>query len=192
MPENVIRSLGVFSGSAEGRRPIYREHAAELGRLLASRKIRVIYGGGSAGLMGVLAGATMEAGGTVVGVIPQRIQEMIPPIQLTELIVVDSMHVRKARMYELSDAFVAMPGGIGTVEEFFEVYTWQQLGYHLKPLGLLNSGGFFDPLLKTLDHLVEEGFFRSTHRQSLLVANDPTNLLDAMLAHRVHYVPKYG
>lgn len=142
--------------------------------------------------MGVLAGAAMEAGGTVVGVIPQRIQEMIPPIQLTELIVVDSMHVRKARMYELSDAFVAMPGGIGTVEEFFEVYTWQQLGYHLKPLGLLNSGGFFDPLLKTLDHLVEEGFFRSTHRQSLLVANDPTNLLDAMLAHRVQYVPKYG
>lgn len=191
-PANTIRSVCVFAGSADGRLAVYRDHASEFGRLLASRNIRLVYGGGSGGLMGALAMAAMEAGGEVVGVIPRRILDMIQPMRISEMIVVEDMHTRKSRMYGLSDAFVALPGGIGTIEEFFEIYTWQQLGYHLKPLGLLNSGGFFGTLLHTLDYLVAEGFVRTHHRNSLLVSDHPRDLLDSLFAQQVRYVPKYG
>ncbi len=180
-----MTSLCVFCGSSPGARPDYAEAATALGRLLAARGIRLVYGGGNVGIMGVLADACLGAGGEVVGVIPRQLWELeVGHTGATEMHVVASMHERKALMSELADAFVALPGGIGTMEEFFEVWTWGQLGLHAKPCGLLDAGGYFEPLIRFLDHMVEERFLRPEQRARVLVDRDPVALLDRLAAAR--------
>ncbi|WP_298956493.1 TIGR00730 family Rossman fold protein [uncultured Methylobacterium sp.] len=170
--------LCVFCGSNDGVAPLYREGAQALGRHLAETGIDLVYGGGKVGLMGAVADAVLAAGGRAIGVMPRPLVEKeIAHHGLTELRVVGSMHERKALMADLSDGFVALPGGLGTFEELFEVWTWGQLGYHPKPMAVLNLGGFYDPLLGFLDHVVEQGFVREAHRGMLIVARDPEELL---------------
>ena len=173
------RRLCVFCGSAHGRNPAFTTAAQELGRELARRGIGLVYGGATVGLMGVLADAALGAGGEVIGVIPESLMAReIGHTGLTKLHVVGSMHERKALMAELANGFVALPGGFGTFEEFFEVVTWAQLGLHAKPCSLLNIAGFFDPLLRLLDAAVAEGFIKPTARQSVLVESSVADLLD--------------
>jgi uncharacterized protein (TIGR00730 family) len=168
----------VFTGSSEGRRPAYRAAAGELGRLLAARGIELVFGGGRVGLMGVLADAVLEAGGHVIGVIPEAlVAREVAHAGLPDLRIVGSMHERKALMAELSDGFIAMPGGWGTLEELFEVLTWGQLGLHAKPCGLLNVEAYFDPLLAFLLHAVEEQCVRTEYQQQLPVSPSAADLL---------------
>ena len=180
-----LRSICVFCGSNVGSRPEYAAAAEAVGQLLAERGIRVVYGAGDVGLMGVLADAALAAGGQVIGVIPQMLVDMeLAHRGLTELRIVRSMHERKALMAELSDAFLAMPGGVGTFEELFEVLTWAQLGIHHKPCGCLNIAGYFDPLSALLDHAVSEGFVRPQHRRLLISSNEPAELLMLLTQHQ--------
>jgi uncharacterized protein (TIGR00730 family) len=173
--------LCIFCGSSRGARPEYAEATVELARLLAERGIGIVYGGASVGLMGLLADTAMEAGGEVVGVIPNALERKeIARHGLTELHIVDSMHERKALMAELSDAFIALPGGSGTLEELFEVFTWSQLGLHRKACALLNVAGYYDGLATFLDHAVEERFLRAEHRAMLLCERTPASVLDAL------------
>ena len=173
-----LRSVCVFCGSSVGRRAEYSAAATATGRLLAERGIRVVYGAGNVGLMGVLADAALAAGGEVVGVIPQMLVDReLAHRGLTKLRIVGSMHERKALMAELSDAFIALPGGMGTFEELCEVLTWAQLGIHAKPVGCLNAFGYFDALLQLLDHALAEQFLRPQHRGLLLSSAEPAELL---------------
>lgn len=176
-------NLCVFCGSSPGVRREYLVLAQALGARLAGRGIGLVYGGARVGLMGAVADAALAAGGTVIGVIPQALWEReVAHTGLTTLHVVDSMHERKARMADLSDGFVALPGGIGTFEELFEVWTWGQLGLHAKPVALLDCANYYAPLVAFLDHAVEERFIRPTHRAALLVERDVDALLDRLLA----------
>lgn len=187
-----LRSICVFCGASPGANPIYREAAEALGQHIAERGMRLIYGGGAVGLMGVVADATLNAGGEVIGIIPQSLERAeIGHRGLTHLEVVDTMHTRKARMAELADAFIALPGGLGTLEELFEVWTWGQLGYHAKPLGLLEVNGFYGRLGAFLDHLVEERFVRPAHREMLQIADSPNALIDALSAWQPTVAPKW-
>lgn len=182
----------VFCGSSIGGNKAYRDAAEALGQLLARRNIGLVYGGGNVGLMGVIADAVMAAGGDVIGVIPHALNAReIAHTKVTELRVVDSMHTRKAMMADLSDAFIAMPGGVGTFEEFFEAVTWTQLGLHRKPCGLLNVAGFYTPLAAFIDQAVSEGFIKPVHRASIVVDDNPERLLNTL--ERVHLpdVPKW-
>lgn len=180
MGDNMKR-ICVFCGASNGAKSIYREAALALGRLLAERKIDLVYGGGNAGLMGTIANATMQAGGRVFGVIPKALVEKEQGHQdITELFIVNTMHERKTMMATLADGFVAMPGGFGTLEEFIEILTWGQLGFHRKPAGLLNVGGFYDGLLSFFDQQVENGFIRPHLRHLVLKANTPESMLDVM------------
>jgi len=180
-----LRSVCVFCGSSIGSRPEYAVAAAAVGRLLAERGIRVVYGAGNIGLMGVVADAALTAGGEVIGVIPQMlVDKELAHGRLAELRIVGSMHERKALMAELSDAFLALPGGLGTYEELFEVLTWAQLGIHHKPCGCLNVAGYFDPLDSLLDHAVSEGFVRPQHRRLLVSSSDPVELLALLAQHQ--------
>jgi uncharacterized protein (TIGR00730 family) len=173
-----MRSVCVFCGSGFGKRQAYTDAAAELGRLFASAGVRLVYGGSHAGLMGVVADACLAARGEVVGVIPRSMVEReIAHLGLTELRIVGSMHKRKALMAELSDGFIAMPGGFGTFDELFEILTWRQIGIHNKPVGLLNVEGYFDPLLALADHAVDEGFLRAGHRSGLIVETHSARLM---------------
>lgn len=185
-----LNAICVFCGSSPGRRGEYGEKARELGRVLASRGITLVFGGGDVGLMGELSRAALEAGGRAVGVIPQRILDMVGEAHVEEIIVARDMHERKARMYELSDGFIAMPGGIGTMEELFEIFTWYQLGYHLKPIGLLDLAGYFSAMERFLEHMVAEGFFKRSHREALLVETEPSVLVDRMCSQDVVYHEK--
>ena len=174
-----MKRVCVFCGSASGRDPRYRESAEELGRLLAARELELVFGGGSVGLMGVVADEVLARGGRVTGVIPEALMAReVGHRQVQDLRVVPDMHARKALMAELADAFVSLPGGYGTLEELFEVATWAQLGLHVKPLGLLNVAGFYDDLVRQLDRAIAEGFVAPTRR--LLVADTPVALLDAL------------
>jgi uncharacterized protein (TIGR00730 family) len=176
-----MRRICVFSGSSPGHRPAYREAAAALGGLFAREGIGLVYGGAAVGLMGAMADAARAAGGEVIGVIPQSLVEReVAHTGLDDLRVVGSMHERKALMAELSDAFVALPGGIGTLEEIFEVWTWGQLGSHSKPCAFLNTQGFYNRLLDFLDHVVDEAFLKPVHRGMVLVEEKPDALLDAI------------
>jgi uncharacterized protein (TIGR00730 family) len=178
-----LSSICVFCGSNAGANPAYLQAAEVVGRGLAQRGVRVVYGGATVGMMGALADATRGAGGEVVGVIPQSIFDReIGHTGLDDLRVVGSMHERKALMAELSDAFIALPGGIGTLEELFEVYTWAQLGIHAKPLGLLDVAGYFQPLVAFLDHAVQERFLRPEMRTLLAVSDGLNDLLAALEA----------
>ena len=192
-----MRRICVFCGSNAGNDPRYRAAAEQLGGLLAERGIELVYGGGNVGLMGAIADACLAAGGTVIGVIPEALvgKEVagrhVDHRALTRLEVVDSMHTRKARMAELSDGFIALPGGFGTFEEFCEILTWGQLGFHAKPMGLLNVNGFYDPLLALFDHAVREGFLREQNRAMALAETDIGRLLDAMSTYRAEPVSKW-
>ncbi len=178
-----MNHICVYAGSTCGASPEYAAVAASFGRAAARRGFTIVYGGGGVGLMGVLAAAALAAGGRVIGVIPrQMIAEERAHHGLTELIPVETMHKRKHRMAQLADAFVALPGGIGTLEELMEMFTWLQLGLHLKPVGLLNSRGFYDLLLQFLAHLRDEKFLTSAHLAMLTVATDAESLLDRLIA----------
>jgi uncharacterized protein (TIGR00730 family) len=188
----VLESLCVFCGSSSGNRPAYRQSAESIGRLLAERGITLIYGGGNVGLMGITADACLAAGGRVVGVIPQvLVNKELAHRGLTELHVVGSMHERKARMAELAGAFLALPGGMGTFEEFFEIFTWAQLGLHRKAFGLLNVEGYYDALLAMADHSVAEGFVKPVHRSMLLSDSDPLRMLESLTEYKVPHVEKW-
>ncbi len=177
-----MNSLCVFCGSSSGIRPTYSGVARDLGTLLGRRKIRLIYGGGRVGLMGVLADAALAAGGEVIGVIPQLLMDKeVGHAGLSELHVVDTMSQRKWLMGELSDAFIALPGGIGTLDELFEAWTWTQLDLHDKPCGLLNFEQYYDPLIAFLDRAVQEGFLRPRHRAALLVDDDLARLVERLV-----------
>ena len=182
----------VFCGSNFGARESYAEAAAHLGRTIAARKLRLVYGGSKVGLMGVLADAALAAGGEVVGVIPGAlVAREVAHAGLSELRTVGSMHERKAAMADLADAFIALPGGAGTLEELFEIWTWAQLGHHRKPVGILNVGGFFDLLVSFLDHQTSELFMRQEHRDMLLVDADADGLLDRFLDYEPPIVSKW-
>jgi uncharacterized protein (TIGR00730 family) len=184
--------LCIFCGSSPGARPGYAAATAELARLLAERGIGIVYGGASVGLMGLLADTALEAGGEVVGVIPAALEaKEIAHAGLSELHVVASMHERKALMAELSEGFVALPGGSGTLEELFEVFTWSQLGLHRKACALLNVEGYYDGLAAFLDHAVGERFMRAEHRAMLLCEDTPAAVLDALEAFEPPLVDKW-
>jgi len=174
-----VERICVYAGSNTGARPDYVAATEALARVLAARGIGIVYGGANVGLMKVLADTAMAGGGEVIGIIPEALlAREIGHRDVTELRVVASMHERKAMMADLSDGFVALPGGFGTMEEIIEIATWAQLGMHVKPFGLLNVAGFYDPLVTFFDRAVDEGFLRPQHRQMLVVADDPDALLE--------------
>lgn len=180
-----MKRICVFCGSNLGARPDYREAAIALAHTLADRGLGLVYGGAGVGLMGVIADAMLARGAEVIGVIPNpMVSRELAHKDLTELRVVSSMHERKAVMADLSDGFIAMPGGYGTLEEFFEVVTWGQLGIHAKPFGLLNVSNYYDGLLEFLNHCVAEQFLKQRHRGSILVATEPASLLDMFARHQ--------
>jgi uncharacterized protein (TIGR00730 family) len=182
----------VFCGSNSGSRSAYTKAAVDLGRWLAQEKLSLVYGGGRVGLMGSIADAVLEEGGEVIGVIPESlVRREVAHTGLTDLRVVQTMHERKALMAELSDAFIALPGGFGTLDEFCEILTWAQLGLHKKPCGLLNVEGYFDPLLALFDRAVDDGFLHSKHRSMLITAGDPERLLEEMVKYRAPEVEKW-
>lgn len=185
---NFLNRICVFCGSSGGRRPDYLSAARALGELLARRGITLVYGGGNIGLMGVVADAALAAGGQVIGVIPEALQrrELAHP-GLTELHITQTMHERKDLMAELADGFIALPGGLGTFEEFLEILTWAQLGIHHKPCGLLNIAGYYDPLITLIDHAVQERFIRPEHRGLMLQDAEPGTLIEKM----AHYTPPH-
>jgi len=187
-----MKRVCVFTGSAGGVRSEYPAAARSLGLLLAERGIDLVYGGARVGLMGVLADAALSAGGRVIGVIPQAlIDKEVAHHGLTELRVVDSMHERKAMMADLADGFIAMPGGWGTLDELFEILTWAQLGLHRKPAGLLNVHGYYDRLLRYVEHATAEGFIRPQHAAMMLVAETPAALLERMGVYEAPVVQKW-
>ncbi|MGD8331374.1 MAG: TIGR00730 family Rossman fold protein [Acidobacteriota bacterium] len=187
-----MKNICVFCGSNSGNLPEFAEGARALGETLARRGYGLVYGGASIGLMGALADAVLAGGGKVIGVIPGALADKeIAHRGLSELVVVDSMHERKARMMALSDGFIALPGGMGTMEEMFEVLTWAQLGIHRKPCGLLDVEGYFFPLLNFLDEATRRGFLRSHHRDMVLVSGDADELLDAFGAFQPVEVKKW-
>lgn len=187
-----MNSLCVFCGSSPGKSPQYLAAARRLGEALAWRRIRLIYGGGRVGIMGEVADSVLASGGEVVGIIPRTLMEReVGHTGLTQLHVVESMHQRKAMMADLSDGFVALPGGIGTMEEFFEVWTWGQLGLHQKPYGLLDVAGYFQPLISFLDHMTEEGFLREGYRDMVLVETDPEALLERLVSFTPLPAPRW-
>ena len=192
MPERSLHSICVFCGSQAGGRPAYAEGARQLGALLAREGIRIVYGGSSLGLMGALANAALEQGGKVTGIIPTGlVQREVANHAVSDLIVVGSMHERKTQMSELADGFIALPGGLGTLEEFFEILTWAQLGIHDKPCGLLNLDGYFTPLVDFLDAAVREGFLLPKYRSLMLEGEGPADMLQRMRAYDSPEVEKW-
>jgi uncharacterized protein (TIGR00730 family) len=187
-----MKRICVFCGSSSGSRRIYQESARAMGKALRTRGIGLVYGGGNVGLMGIVADAVMESGGEVIGVIPEALVEReLAHRDVTELIVVRSMHDRKAKMASLSDGFIAMPGGYGTFEEFCEIITWAQLGMHRKPCGILNVEGYYDPLLKLFDHSVAEGFVHPSNRRLVIHETDPNRLLDLLASYTPAQMEKW-
>ncbi|QST00245.1 TIGR00730 family Rossman fold protein [Pontibacillus sp. ALD_SL1] len=173
-----MERIAVFCGSSEGASAAYKEDAVRLGSLLAQQGITLVYGGSSVGLMGAVADTVLAEGGEAIGVIPKKLVEReIAHASLTELYVVDSMHERKAKMAELSDAFITLPGGAGTLEEFFEVYTWAQIGIHQKPFGILNTNQYYTPLISLFDHMVEQKFLKKDNRDMVMVEESADTLL---------------
>jgi uncharacterized protein (TIGR00730 family) len=187
-----VKRVCVFCGSSPGRDPRHREAAGRLAHVLVGRGLALVFGGGSVGLMGVLADAVLAAGGEAIGVIPHGLAAReVAHGGLLDLRVVPSMHARKSLMAELSDAFLALPGGFGTLEELFEAITWSQLGIHRKPIGVLNVGGYYDGLIGFLDHAVAEGFVSRENRGLVQIADTPEALLDRLTAHRPGEGPKW-
>ncbi|GAA0531418.1 hypothetical protein FHS83_002675 [Rhizomicrobium palustre] len=182
----------IYAGSSVGARAEYRDAAHALGEALAEAGIGLVYGGGNIGLMGVAADAALAKGGEAIGVITEQLDgHGLSHTGLSALHIVPDMHARKAKMAELSDAFIALPGGIGTLEELFEAWTWAQLGIHPKPVGLLNAAGFYDQLASFMDHVVAERFLKATHRDTLVVEKDAVTLIERLRNTPVAYVPKW-
>jgi uncharacterized protein (TIGR00730 family) len=188
---HTINSVCVYCGSNPGLRTEYMDTARQLGKTLAMRRMTLVYGGSATGLMGAVADGVLEHGGRAVGVIPARIAGRIGHSGLTERHVVDTMHERKQRMCDLADAFIALPGGIGTLEEVFEMLTWAQLGFHHKPVGLLNVQGYYDGLVQFTRHMQDERFIKQDHRDMLLVEQNAAALLDRMAAWQPVCSPKW-
>lgn len=187
-----MRRICVFCGSSTGRDPVYAEQAAATGKLLAERGLGLVYGGAMVGTMGVIADAALAAGGEVIGVIPEHLADVeVAHRGLTELHITKDMHQRKAKMAELADGFLALPGGAGTLEEFAEIWTWAQLGLHSKPLGLVDVAGFYRPMREYANHMVAEGFLRQEHRDLLFVDPDPAVLLDSFERYEAPDVAKW-
>ena len=187
-----MKSIAVFCGSSEGASTIYKESAVELGHVLAKREITLIYGGANVGLMGTVADAVLDQGGRVIGVLPFFLQNReIAHKGLTELIIVDSMHERKAKMAELADGFIALPGGPGTMEEFFEIFTWGQLGLHSKPCGLLNINQYFDPIVSMFDVMQREQFMQPKYRSMVITDNTSEGMLNQFSLYRAPSVKTY-
>ncbi len=187
-----FRRVCVYCGANPGVSPVYAEAARGFGAFLAGRGIGVVFGGGRVGLMGAVADGTLAVGGEVIGVIPEKLRDLeLAHDGLTRLDVVDGMHTRKMRMADLSDAFVALPGGWGTLEEIFEVTTWTQLNYHHKPLGMLDVRGFYGHLTAFLDHVADEGFIRPLHRGLIQVSDDPATLLEQMATAEIPDLAKW-
>lgn len=190
--ELFMKRMTVFCGSRLGASEEYKQGAIALGKELVNRKITLVYGGGSVGLMGVIANTVLQEGGEVIGVIPKFLQEReVSHVNVTELHIVDSMHIRKAKMADLADGFIAMPGGPGTLEELIEIFTWAQLGLHEKPLGILNVNNYYDPLITFLDHMTEEQFIKEIHRELILEDSSPKRLLDKFATYQPPEVKKY-
>ncbi|HET8726019.1 MAG TPA: TIGR00730 family Rossman fold protein [Alphaproteobacteria bacterium] len=176
-----IRSICVYCGSSLRVADRFKKTAERLGRLIADQRLQLVYGGGRVGLMGIVADAALNAGGRVVGIIPEHIQVLeVEHTGLTELHIVDSMHTRKQMMVERSDAFVLLPGGFGTLDETFEIVTWKQLGLHDKPIVLVDEAGYWQPLLDLIDHMIDEGFARPEHRNLYRVARDVDQVFEAL------------
>lgn len=187
-----LKNICVYCGSNAGNDPVYQEQAQALGHALVERGLGLVYGGARVGIMGVVADAVLAAGGRAIGVLPEALMKKeLAHRGLTELHVVKSMHERKTIMAERSNGFIAMPGGIGTLEEIFEVWTWSQLGFHNKPCGLLNVAGFYDKLAGFLDHAADSGFMQPQHRQMLALENDPNRLLDHFAQYQAPTVSKW-
>lgn len=187
-----MKRICVFCGSSKGLRAEYASAAKAMGQAMVKRNIGLVYGGGNVGLMGVIADAMLAEGGEVIGVIPQGlVAREVAHQHLTEQRIVGTMHERKALMAELSDAFIAMPGGMGTFDEFCEILTWAQLGIHQKPCGVLNVANYFTPLLVMFDHATTEGFLRNTHRALVLEANEPEGLLIALENYQPQFAEKW-
>ncbi|MEM1201720.1 MAG: TIGR00730 family Rossman fold protein [Acidobacteriota bacterium] len=187
-----LRTLAVFCGSNSGASPAYGDAARTLGREMTSRGTTLVYGGGDVGLMGIVADTVMAGQGKVIGVLPEvLVKREVAHHGITDLILVDTMHERKQRMYEMADAIVALPGGIGTLDELFETFTWNQLGVHFKPLGLLDVDGYWDPLVDMLDRMVDRGFLHAETRAMLAVDADPVRLLDRLASARPVSVEKW-
>jgi uncharacterized protein (TIGR00730 family) len=188
----VLRSLCVYCGSSSGTDPVHAETARSLGAAMAEADIRLVFGGGNRGLMGEVANAVLDAGGHVVGVIPRNLFRVeVAHRGVTELIEVDSMHERKLVMFDAADAFVALPGGFGTLEELAEVITWAQIGTHTKPIGVLDPTGYWSPLFAFLDGAVREGFVKDANRNLIVRSESPAQLLDDLCAYDVPYVDKW-
>jgi hypothetical protein len=188
----LIQSICVFCGSSPGLDPAFGQAAEDLGQLLAERHITLVYGGGHVGLMGLIADATLNAGGKVHGVITRALEEKeVAHRGLSKLQITESMHDRKASMADASDAFVMLPGGLGTFEEFLEAATWTQLGIQSKPCAILNIGGYFDPLLNLLDRSVDERFLRPEHREQLVVGSDPASLIETLIGWKPVTIDKW-
>ena len=187
-----MKQVAIFCGSYPGAKPIYMVTAHQMGMGLAQRGLGLVYGGGRVGLMGAVADGTLARDGKVTGVIPQSLVDReLAHSGLSEMHVVTSMHERKAMMAELADAFIAMPGGFGTLDELFEIITWAQLGFHHKPIALLNIDGYFDPLLVFIEHMATEGFIKPEHRGAVLVKNEVDALLDALLSYQPPQLEKW-
>ncbi|WP_428908183.1 TIGR00730 family Rossman fold protein [Niallia sp. Krafla_26] len=187
-----MKSIAVFCGSRAGSSDLYKEGAKKLGQELAARNIQLIYGGSSVGMMGAIANAVLESGGKVIGVMPDFLDNKERSHRnLTDLIIVRSMHERKQKMSDLADGFVALPGGPGTLEEFFEIFTWAQLGLHQKPLGILNINHYFDPLVSIFNHMANEAFMDEKFRAMALVDSEPRGLLDQFQAYHPPKVEVY-
>jgi uncharacterized protein (TIGR00730 family) len=177
-----LKSLAVFCGSRNGASDVYMKGAKKLGKELAKRKITLVYGGSSVGIMGAVADSVLEAGGQVIGVMPRFLDARERSHKtLSDLVIVESMHERKAKMSELADGFIALPGGPGTLEEFFEMFTWAQIGLHQKPLGLLNINHYYDPLIALFHHMADEQFMDEKHRSMTLIDAEPDHLLDQFI-----------
>jgi uncharacterized protein (TIGR00730 family) len=186
-----MKRICVNCGSNSGFDPCYLLTAQKLALALVDRNYELVYGGADVGLMGQVADTVMKAGGVAIGVIPKSFAHKVSHRGLTKLHLVDSMHERKAMMFDLSDAFIALPGGFGTIEEIAEVLTWAQLGMHAKPCGLINVDGYFDPLLTFLDNAVAKGFIKPEHREMLLVSNEPEEMLALMVSYRAPDAEKW-
>ncbi len=187
-----MKSVAIFCGSSSGSHPIFTKVTKQLAILLAEKKITMVFGGGSVGLMGTLANQTITSGGVSIGVIPERLQDMeLGHSGITKMYVVDSMHTRKEKMAELSEAFVALAGGMGTIEEITEMFTLTQLGYFNKPCILLNTNGFYDHFIAFMDTMVKNKFLKQAHREMMLVANTPEEVIQLLENPPVHYIPKW-
>lgn len=187
-----MKSIAVYCGSSSGINGIYKEQAAKLGILLARNGIHVIFGGGKVGLMGALADAVLDAGGKITGVIPAFLKlKEVAHNGLSELICVENMHERKALINDISDGALALPGGLGTLDELFEMLTWGQLGLHAKPVGLLNTNDYFSPILSAIDKMINEGFLKERNREMILVSEDMEELLENMRSYKAPVFPKW-